>query len=124
MAEYSRPYTIAYNGAALSEAETCEVTYNSNDKPVRTLAKGLAGFSNGAEDCGITFRNAIPLRGFEKDFAAFCLGHTTLQFTVREANVISTFEGRIMSCVSSSSVDNPNGVNITFMGKQLARLVL
>lgn len=124
MAEYSRPYTIAQDGSALSEAESVEIAYNSNDKPVRTLLKGLSGFSNGAEDCGLTIRNAIPLGGFERNFSDFCVKHKTIQFTIREANVISTFEGRIMSTTSASSVDAPNALNVTFMGKRIAALEL
>ncbi len=124
MSEYSRPYTIAFLGSSLAEAETCEIQYTSNDKPVRTLQKGLSGFSNGAEECTVSFRNAIPLRGFEQDFADFTMKHRTVQFTVREANVISTFEGRIMTTSSSSSVDSPNNLNVQFMGKQLSRLTL
>ena len=124
MSEYSRPYIIAYNGAALAEAENVEVSYNSNDKAVRTLRKGLAGFSNGAEEVGVTFRNAIPLRGFEKDWSDICMSHRTGQLTVREANVISTYEGRIMQTTSSSSVDSPNSLNCTFSGKLLSRLSL
>lgn len=122
--EYSRPFTIAFLGAALAEAESVEANGSSNDKPVRTLRKGLAGFSNGAEEVGLTIRNAIPLTGFERDFEDMCQLHRTVQFTVQKANVIDTYEGRILSTVSSSSVDAPNALNVTFSGKRIAHLTL
>lgn len=124
MAEYSRPFTIAYLGAALAEAESVEVNGSSNDKPVRTLRKGLAGFSNGAEEVGLTIRNAIPLTGYERDFEDLCQLHRTVQFTVQKANVIDTYEGRILSTAASSSVDAPNALNVTFSGKRIAHLTL
>lgn len=122
--EYSRPFVIAYLGAALAEAESVEVNGSSNDKPVRTLRKGLAGFSNGAEEVGLTIRNAIPLTGYERDFEDLCQLHVTVQFTVRKANVVDSYEGRIMSTAASSSVDAPNALNVTFSGKRIAHLVL
>lgn len=124
MAEYSRPYSIFLDGAPLAEAENCEVNYASGDNPVRTLAKGLAGFSDGAEEVSLRFRNAIPLRGMEKDFAAICMGHQTVQFTVKEANAVSTFEGRLMTVGSSSAVNTPNGQDVAFQGKMLQRIVV
>lgn len=124
MSEYSRPFTIAYLGAALAEAESVEVNGSSNDKPVRTLRKGLAGFSNGAEEVALTIRNAIPLAGYERDFEDLCQLHVTVQFTVRKANVVDTYEGRVMSTAASSSVDAPNALNVTFSGKRIAHLSL
>ena len=122
--DYSRPYTIAESGAALAEAESVEITINSNDKPVRTLLKGLAGFSDGAEDVGLTIRSALPRTGFERDFGAWAIAHRNVEFAVREANKISTFKGRILTVTSASTVDAPNAVNVTFQGRLLASLTV
>lgn len=122
--EYSKPYVVAFRGSVLAQAENVEITYTSNDNPVRTLSLGLAGFSDGAEECSLRFRSAVPLRGMENDYADFCMKHRTIQFTIREADAISTFEGRFMTVGSSSAVNSPNGQDVAFMGKMLSRLRL
>jgi len=123
--EYSKPYTLVHEGAALAEAQSIEVSYNSNDKPVKTMLKGLSGFSDGAEEVSLNVRNAVPLAGFEVDFAGvFCMKHRTLAFTVREANAVTTFEGRIISVTSGSGVDAENAQTFQFHGKMLSRMVV
>lgn len=124
MGEYSKPYLIAYRGAALAEVDSVDVTFTSNDKPVKTMLKGLAGFSDGAEEVSMNFSSAVPLAGFEVDFAALCMGHRTVQFAVKEARAITTLEGRLMTVGSKSGVDNPNGLSMTFTGKMLSRIMV
>lgn len=123
MSEYSKPYLLAYRGTVLAEIDSIDVTFTSNDKPVKTLLKGLAGFSDGAEEVSMNGSSAVPLAGFEVDFSALCMGHRTIQFTVREARAITTFEGRLMSTNSKSGVDNPNGLSFSFTGKMLSRII-
>ena len=109
-------------GTVLAQAESVTITYTSNDKAVKTLLLGLAGFSNGAQEASLQIKSALPLRGFESDFARFCDNHITRRFTIREANKISTFEGRFLSVGSSSSVDTPNALDVQFSGKMISRL--
>lgn len=124
MAEYSKPYILAYRGAALAEVDSIDVTFTSNDKPVKTLLKGLAGFSDGAEEVSMNFSSAVPIEGFEVDFAALCMAHRTIDLAVKEARAITTLQGRLMTVGSKSGVDNPNGVSMTFSGKMLSRIIV
>jgi hypothetical protein len=124
MSEYSRQGYILLNGLVLTEAGNVKMRINSNDKPVRTLTQGLAGFSNGAEECSVEFSNAIPLTGFEAEFNSLCRSHTTVRVGFRIGNKQYECEGRFMDTDTETSVDNPNAINVTFNGKILNETVV
>lgn len=61
-------YAVAYvtvNGKLLTEHANCTLSRHSNANPVRTVAKGYAGVSQGAADCTISVTNAVPSADFE-----------------------------------------------------------
>lgn len=117
MAEYSKPGYVLLNGIVLAECGQARFRLNSNDKPVRTLTKGLAGYSDGAEEVSCDLQNAIPRAGFEAEFTALCRAHRTVRLSFRIANKIYECEGRFMDIDISTDVDSPNGVNLTFNGR-------
>ncbi len=122
--EYSKPFTVILQGQPLAEVSQITTKTDSGDKPVMTLAQGLAGFSDGPAQCELTGKSALPLAGFEADFAELCMLHVTRQFQIRLANKILTVKGRFMSVTESSSVENPNEVDFTFHGRIVSRRVI
>jgi hypothetical protein len=122
MAErYSKPFTVLVQGVPQAEISSIQVKTSSGDKPVYTLLAGLAGFSDGPASCEITGKGAIPLAGYETDFAELCRMHVDRTFSIREANVVAQVKGRFMDVTSNSEVENPNGVDFSFTGKILSR---
>jgi hypothetical protein len=117
--EYSKQGFLLLNGVVLNESGSIRYREMSNDKPVKTLTKGLSGFSNGAEECSVDFENAIPREGFEAEFTSITRKHQTVRVGFRIANKQYECEGRFMDSEISTSVDNPNGVNMTFAGRVL-----
>ncbi len=119
MAEYSKQGYVLLNGVIVTEVSQCRFRIASNDKPVRTLTKGLSGFSNGAEECSIEFQSAIPLVGFEREFNALTRSHTTVRVGFKIANKQYECEGRFMDSDTTTDVDSANGVALSFMGRIL-----
>lgn len=115
--EYSKPGFVRFNDAVLMEAMTARLQIASNDKAVRTLLKGLAGFSNGPEEGTIECSNAIPADGFETNVHDLCRTHTTITMEFVISNISVMLRGRVMSVDTETSVDNPNACNFTFNGK-------
>jgi hypothetical protein len=117
MSEYSKQGYIILNGIVLTEAGQVRLRINSNDKPVKTLVKGLSGFSDGAEEATVEFQNAIPRAGFEAEFNALCRSHTTVRVGFRIANKQYEMEGRFIDTDTETGVDNVNAVNVSFHGR-------
>ncbi len=120
--EYSGPGTIYFNGRLLAEASQITVKTTSNDKDVKTLAKGLSGFSNGAQETSVDFDNAVPLEGMEEEFDEICHSHQTVQIGVRFGKVQIEVVGRFMDISQTTDVDNPNKVAVQFKGRRISRV--
>ena len=102
-------YSLAYvtiNGRLLMEHSDCTLTRNSNAQPVRTVAKGLAGFSPGAADCEIDVQNAAPAADFEYD-----PGDDIDENTVVECSVVGPDGKQAMSkgCILSDTFQHGVG---------------
>jgi hypothetical protein len=117
MAEMSKAATLSVDGVAQSYISECTVEVMSEDKPVKTLMLGLAGYSDGAESAKVTGKGAIPLAGRQLDYRKLCRSHTTLPVSFKMGSSTITVEGRFMTVSESSSVDNPNGVDFNFEGR-------
>lgn len=107
-------------GMILAEVTEARMEEQSNDKPVETLRKGLAGFSDGPEQCNVTFGQAIPRAGMEVAFHSVCRNHTYVRVGFVIANVRRIAEGRIMTVDDSTDVNTPNKRNVNFHGKVVA----
>lgn len=118
--EYSRPGYLVFNGSALTEVSQVTMRDASNDKPVHTLLKGLAGFSDGPEEVFIDFESAIPRPGMEQPYASFVRGHRTVTMGFRIANELAVCEGRFMERRVTTDVNAPNQVGLQFHGKVIS----
>jgi hypothetical protein len=121
MSEFSKPGYLLKAGIPLTMTSSITVKAMSEDKEVKTLLLGLAGFSDGAQMVEISAKSAIPLAGYEYDVIGICLSHQTQELSFRLANIIMTVRGRIVESSAETSVDNPNGLDFTFRGAVVAR---
>jgi hypothetical protein len=121
---YSKPFTISVDGKNMLEAQSAETTYDSEDKLVKTMALGAAGFSDGAGSVKMSFKSAIPREGYEIDYADYCMGHKDAVVVVRAANVVDTVRGRFLTAKSGSGTDNPNEASAEFEGILVSRVKL
>lgn len=116
MPEMSKAFEVTLDGIPMAYVSEVSVSTQSEDKPVKTLKLGLAGFSDGAEMATITLKSAIPQTGRERDYKEFCRRHVTKTFGIRGAGKTYTVKGRIISVDERSSVDNPNEIDLQFQG--------
>lgn len=117
--EMSKGFVVRIDGIDLAYYSEVTQETTSEDKPVKTIPLGLAGFSDGAEMSNVTLKSAVPIEGREQDFKEFCRLHVTKTFSVRGAGKTVSVRGRFMSVRETSGVDNPNEVDIQFSGKIL-----
>jgi hypothetical protein len=119
--EFSKPGYVLQNNIPLLYSESITANFNPDDKMVKTLLLGVAGFSNGAGFVEFDVKGAIPLSGYEFDSAAFTLGHTTLTLGFAIAGQMTKAVGRITSSSSETNVDAPNSHTFKFTGAVLSR---
>lgn len=115
--EYSPPGLIFFNGRLLSEVSDVTTTDSSNDNAVYTLRKGLAGFSNGAEEIDCEFTNMVPAKGAEQRFGQIIRSHQTVTLTVKFGKETTIMRGRLMTSRKSSSHNSPNQIQCSFKGR-------
>jgi hypothetical protein len=118
-APYSKIGTIMADGIPLLEVGKFELGGDSNDKPIKTTAQGLAGFNDGAEECTGSLDSAIPAAGREKDYFDICMSHQDIVIACTMAGKIRTARGRLMNVKETTSVDVPNEISATFHGKYI-----
>lgn len=118
--EMANVFELFVNGAPAAMVNEITLEIRSGDKVVKTLKLGTAGYSDGAHDCTISFKSAIPLAGREIDYKAFVINHQTLKLGVKGGSTQLIAEGRLMTVSESSSVDNPVEISGSFEGRILS----
>lgn len=91
--DYQGPASITFNGRPLIETVTIRVRRSSNAKPVKTLAKGLAGKTKGAPEITIDLSNAIPITGYETNMRDLIISQDNCTIDVRAAGTQDTYDG-------------------------------
>jgi hypothetical protein len=124
VSEYSKAYTMRFNGVSMAEVSEAVETITSNDKEVETLSKGMAGHSDGPEMVRYTAKTAIPIAGYERDFAEFCRTHKTVTLEMVGGGKSTTAEGRFTEVTTRSSVGTPNETDFTFTGRIVSRVAV
>lgn len=111
---YSSAYVLV-NGRLLSEEVSVSIKKNSGLNPVFTVAKGLAGFSQGAQTAEITVDNAVPSADFEMNPDDFMKAGAIVEIGVVMANRQSVFKGAIMEADYSHGVNAESKMSFRFM---------
>ncbi len=117
MTEMSKAAIFTVDGVQQSYVSKVEDSVDSNDKVVKSLALGVVGYTDGAEEGKVDFEGAIPLAGRELDFKDRARLHTTTRLGIRMGGKTITLEGRFMNVTETSGVDDANGLRGQFQGR-------
>ena len=108
---------VYINSKKLAEEASVTIASSNGKIPVKTVAKGLAGFSKGAGMTEIDISNAVPTLGFELDPTQFMFGDDdTIEITIFAAGRTLTVKGSIMSSNFSHAVDSASKLDFKFTG--------
>lgn len=118
LTKYQGPGEIYANGRLLAEAASITVRTMSNSNKVRTMKKGLAGFSAGPTEVEIRIESAVPKAGYEVDFKTACERKLTMEIIhVDAGNVRRRYEGWIDDVEQGQSNDAAATLSANFVGK-------
>lgn len=114
--EYEGPGTLIFDGDIQAEAQTVRLSYNSNNRPVTTMRKGLAGKSNGPGQSDITVTSALPRAGMEGKFLEKCVRNAFVRVVVVFSGKRWQIEGWIGDVSVEQSQDSSASVSCTITG--------
>lgn len=118
LTKYLGPAEIYCNGRLLAEATSISVRTMSNNSRVRTMKKGLAGFSAGPTEVEIKIESAVPRAGYEVDFKTVCERKGAVEIIHADAGgVRRRYEGWVDDCEQSQGTDNAATLSVSFVGK-------
>lgn len=120
MGEFSKPATLKLGGRPVLHCDSRSFAVKSGDSPVYTLEDGLAGFSDGAAEVTISWSQAIPVNGWQIDWATLALTHATIKPRFEIGGRFFECEGRMMDVTAASKVNDPNKVDGSFHGRVTA----
>lgn len=114
---YAGKAEIYLNGRLLAEAQSINLTVNSNDIQVGTIQKGFAGFSDGATNCEAQIDSAVPRKGFEMDFQRAVAEKKTIVLVLKiTATQKIRAAGRLTTAQNQSGFNTETKASTTFMG--------
>jgi hypothetical protein len=71
------------NGGLLGENLETDLTFSSDISRVLTIPNGFSGITPGSPVVEIKFKEAVPISGFEFDFAAAMISSTPIEIMVQ-----------------------------------------
>lgn len=107
---------VYVNGALLAEESSVTVKRTSGKNAVKTVAKGLAGFSQGAPMTDISVSNAVPSADFELNPGKFINNNDNVEITVVAAGRTLTCVGAILDDNFQHAVDSEGKLDFNFQG--------
>lgn len=107
---------VFVEGALLAEHASVTITRMSGALPQHTVAKGLAGFSQGAQETKISVSNAVPLADLELDPGAYMKFGKTVTVTVQAAGKSLKCKGQIIEDSFEHSVNSAATIRFDFHG--------
>lgn len=124
MIDYAGPATVTYLGRPCVEVEACQIRRISNAKPVKTLAKGLAGKTRGAPEYTITLRSAVPVTGAEVPWDDMIESQPTVQIGIRKAGFEEIYDVWPDDGEDGSEVDTPQTQGVTLHGRRVSKFAI
>jgi hypothetical protein len=109
--------TVYVNSSLLSEEASVTIKRMSGAQPVKTTAKGLAGFSPGAPMMTISVSNAVPSADFELDPGPMIASIETVEVTIFAAGRTLTTKGAILDDNFSHAVETASKLDFEFTGQ-------
>ena len=118
LTRYQGPGEIYANSRLLAEAASITVRTMSNNNKVRTMKKGLAGFSAGPTEVEIRIDSAVPKAGYEVDFKTIVERKLAMEIVhVDAGGVRRRYEGWVDDCEQGQSTDAAATMSMNFVGK-------
>lgn len=111
--KYEGPGTIIFDRSTQVEAQSVRVSFQSNDRPVTTMRKGLAGRSLGPAQSSIAVQSAIPRAGMEGEILQKCVAKADVTVVIVLAGKRYSYEGWIDSVDHEQNQDGPATVSFT-----------
>lgn len=109
--------TVYINGSLLSEESSVTVKRMSGAQPVKSVAKGLSGFSPGSGQTDISVSCNVPNADFEYDAGDDVAGINTVEITIIAAGRSLTTKGSILDDNFAHSVDSAAKLDFNFQGQ-------
>lgn len=116
MAQFSKPGLVLYNDRPALYVTSGTFDAESGDTEVKTLALGLAGYSDGAQMCKLDTESAIPQAGAEIDWCAISLAHLDIDIGFRMAGKTYQCRGRVLRASIKTTPDSNNAYSMSFAG--------
>lgn len=113
MDKYEGPGSIIMDGSLLAEAQSIKVSLSSNNNPVKTMKKGLAGRSKGPRQAEIAVSSAVPVAGLEQEFVEKVVDDADVQVVVVFAGRRYQYDGWIDQVSHNNDTDSASGVEFT-----------
>lgn len=117
MSVYSGPGYVVYRGRPVLQSGSVSFQVATNNKDVDTLLLGRAGHSRGARKIQVQVENAIPLAGYEIDWAALANAQAEVALTFRIAGKSYNCVGDVRDVDIRTNVDNANSMSFTYHGR-------
>jgi hypothetical protein len=108
---YSNAY-VTIDGKLLTEEASVSIDKKSGLNPVFTVAKGLAGMSQGAGVAEISIENAVPSTDFEFNPDPYMKSGAVVEIGVVMANRQSVFKGFITDATYSHAVNSESKLSL------------
>ena len=109
LADYAR-LTVFYDGDALIQVTSIQMTTNSGQNRVDLMVEGLGGFTPGSGDVSISVGFAVPIQGTEKPYQADCANGRFVTLQIQEGARFYIGQGKLIDEeVSGSAGANTEG---------------
>lgn len=109
--------SVYINGQLLSEESNVTAKRMSGAQPVKSVAKGLSGFSPGAGQCDISVSTNVPAADFEYDPGEDIDGVNVVELTILAAGRSLTTKGVILDDNFAHGVDSAAKLDFNFQGQ-------
>lgn len=105
--------SVYINSKQLTEEAEVTVKHISGLKKVGTVAKGLAGWSQGMAEMEIKIKNAVPSAGFEYSPFKAMQNAEVIEITIFAASQTCTTKGVIVDSEFTHGVDKESSLDVS-----------
>ena len=118
MDRYEGKGKVFVNGRLQAECSSVRVREISNNQPVHTFHKDLAGKSDGPNEAEITLEGAIPVAGYETSFDDALIDKAFMQVTTAHGGKRNTYDCWVDDFETSHAVNQTANYTVNLKGKR------
>lgn len=116
LGNYEGPAKVFYQGKLLAETQSARLRVTGNNNKVVTMVKQFAGKSDGATESEISLENAIPRKGFERNFLQVVIDKELVRIVLDIGGERVQVHCYAEDSEYTSSTDASAGISVTLMG--------